>query len=903
MRRLLASLCFILSSAYTWSAVPSYELTSATDVAAWTGAHDISSQSYVAGKGMELVINGIDPFLSGPWRDFTNRPMLATIRIYSEAGGVGEFFWFTKPDGAVGGNEVGFVVPKGSWREITVKLPALPAQSALRLDPPGISGKCWVQWIRFQELIEVPSPAWGGASGQEPGEAALRINSGRLSLTQSATQMGRYVLDYDGNRMAVGWDRPWLCYQNSSGSAVWVDMQSAPASVQLQNGVITVFSIITDPDGATWRFTQLFSPSAKADGIELSSTVSVDRPRNIYFLPLCMLFPEARERGLLPGMEYLDPQDTSSSKADFEVDDYKRRVPDPEKLTFPMMSMQANGRWISLNWQQNKMVQTVYDTPDRLFNSGKNLMGAILSDWDQTYRDQQNPISQFPETLTAARDYTAKLCIVAGEGSNVVPSMQAYVARYGLCPLPNPGYDLQGYIKVTAAGWLDTGQKVGSQYRPLAWYGATWSPQYSSEVAYNIDWLARNTTDAILRSRLQLAVTPSWEDIPDTAINNWGIASNNYPIASLIYGFHMQNVQSSKSQVPNFLAPVRPDGTVPYVPPATGINYGRTHWADHANGMSGQQIAQALKHAVFSGDAALQQEAVRLCRLLSIYDDQAPRGAQTWEVPLHTPDIMASGWMCIAYLYAYELTGDQQLLNRAITWAWTGVPFVYLVNPTEGAVGPYATIPVLGATNWTGSWTGLPVQWCGLFYADAIRRLERFDPTGPWNQIWRGITASGIQQGFTKSFDPQFEGWLPDSFNLRPQLHNGVAINPAMVFSLAAPYYSGKPLWDYRIYRSLGIGLQLPGRWLADTSVQKDAVSFNVELWREGKVQVMGLSKAPEVWLDGVKQTGLAIIYEASVKGLWVTVPAGLHNVRLVLSGASTAPAPPGGITVLERKQ
>jgi hypothetical protein len=64
------------------------------------------------------------------------------------------------------------------------------------------------------------------------------------------------------------------------------------------------------------------------------------------------------------------------------------------------------------------------------------------------------------------------------------------------------------------------------------------------------------------------------------------------------------------------------------------------------------------------------------------------------------------------------------------------VPFVYLVNPTaaqsSGAVGPYATIPVLGATNWQApNWIGLPVEWCGLVYADSLARLARLAPKGP----------------------------------------------------------------------------------------------------------------------------------------------------------------------------
>ena len=68
-------------------------------------------------------------------------------------------------------------------------------------------------------------------------------------------------------------------------------------------------------------------------------------------------------------------------------------------------------------------------------------------------------------------------------------------------------------------------------------------------------------------------------------------------------------------------------------------------------------------------------------RALAILDQQAalyantvPRGAQTWEVPLHTPDILASAHLVSAYTLGYELSGDPALLDRAKYWAWTGVP-------------------------------------------------------------------------------------------------------------------------------------------------------------------------------------------------------------------------------------
>ena len=98
--------------------------------------------------------------------------------------------------------------------------------------------------------------------------------------------------------------------------------------------------------------------------------------------------------------------------------------------------------------------------------------------------------------------------------------------------------------------------------------------------------------------------------------------------------------------------------------------------------------------------------------------------------------------MIKSYVSGYLLTGRQDLLEEARYWAWTGVPFLYLDNPTDGEVGPYAIIAVLGATNWRAPvWFGKPVQWCGLVYCSALHDLADHDPEGPWKKIAKGITA------------------------------------------------------------------------------------------------------------------------------------------------------------------
>ena len=233
------------------------------------------------------------------------------------------------------------------------------------------------------------------------------------------------------------------------------------------------------------------------------------------------------------------------------------------------------------------------------------------------------------------------------------------------------------------------------------------------------------------------------------------------------------------------------------------------------------------------------------------FRNTVPRGAQTWEVPLHTPDILASAKLLRCYTLGYELTGNSDYLAQAKYWAWTGVPFVYLSPPTDGAVGNYATIPVFGATAWVMSWLAVPVQWCGLVYADALNRFARHDPGGPWRQIADGIAASGVQQSFPLD-DPERLGLLPDSFLLRHQVRSGPPINPATVQAVALCYYGQPAVFDFLSFRWHGLRLFAPGH-LGGVSEDSNGVAFTITNWASTSASVMvnGFTNQPRVRLNG----------------------------------------------------
>ncbi|MCB1749602.1 MAG: hypothetical protein KDK06_20690, partial [Gammaproteobacteria bacterium] len=220
---------------------------------------------------------------------------------------------------------------------------------------------------------------------------------------------------------------------------------------------------------------------------------------------------------------------------------------------------------------------------------------------------------------------------------------------------------------------------------------------------------------------------------------------------------------------------VRADGTVGYVG-----EFLRGHFEDTSSGQCGQAAVALLEYARTSGDRGAL--AIGLGLLEASERFTTPRGAQVWELSLHTPDILAAAHQVHARVLAFEQTNERRWLDSARHWAVRGLPFVYL-RDDEPAL-PYATIAVFGATHWRAPlWIGLPVQWCGLVYADALARLGAHDDALPWRRVAEGILRAG--QHMQSGAGP-LVGCLPDSFVLRAARGAGPWINPGALLALDA---------------------------------------------------------------------------------------------------------------------
>ncbi|MFM7077823.1 MAG: hypothetical protein ACKO3G_17410, partial [Planctomycetaceae bacterium] len=270
---------------------------------------------------------------------------------------------------------------------------------------------------------------------------------------------------------------------------------------------------------------------------------------------------------------------------------------------------------------------------------------------------------------------------------------------------------------------------------------------------------------------------------------------------------------------------------------------GATLDAEHVNGLSAMTAERMLDAAALSGDEATIRAALDALDLLvrAHPAGEVPRGAQPWEIPLHAPDILAAARMTRCHLLGHLLDGRPRRLDQARAWAWTGMPFLYLRDPVPGAaVGRYAPIGVLGATQWEAPlWIGRPVPWCGLVHAAALQELARVDtPAGEtWGRVGRGITRAAVGMTFPADDPHGRGGLLPDFWLFRPGRGDGPAINPATLQATLAEAFGELPLLSAtRLPGTAGHGghvIHVAGE-VERTLVGDARASIDVATWPEG---------------------------------------------------------------------
>ena len=831
--------------------LPEFDFTREAIAKEWQRPHHVSALTPTR-AGLEITIDGDDPYFYGPARDYPeNTPLWMFVRLRSEQAGGGEVFYFhTNPDPA---KSVRFSVPAGQWTEVRVPMPTLGANYRLRLDPPGTGGKVLVSSIRFEKRVRLPAPSWPAWTPPEPTTRRV-LSAGGLELRLGEKTPFGFELRVNGQSMAFGHPRPRIAYLRDD-QVHWVDLAAGNVKRdRLAENRWIMTSTTDDADGGEWTYRESFRADS-AGCIAAETTVSVDRDREVVFAPMHLLiageksFGRSKGQGLFAGLEYLGDE-PSSSEADIIGPESKRQVPASHKITIPLMAIQSGTHYIGLIWEEPRRFSALFDSPDRIFGSGGHVMGVLYPGSDGANREEGSLLPYRGELLKAGQSLVSHAWFVGGKGNSVVPAVQQYVKLRGWPRLPDTGLSFSDYTTLAAHGWLDSKCREANLYRHAVWPG--FNPQPAADAAVWEEWLALHVSDPARSGDLRKATRDALSAVKPHSYYHSGVSHVRSPVAPLLFGDVNAAAEAAREVARAQLSRFAADNSIPYHAGSKGVDYGKTHFAPDANGLTAQVVATLLEAAAFTGDRELIAQGIVKLRALDKFHDSVPRGAQTWEVPLHTPDILASAHLVRAYTLGWELTGEKHFLEQAIYWAWTGVPFVYLVNPTGQPVGPYATIAVLGATSWKAPvWFGRPVQWCGMVYADALYRLAPYDPNGPWKRLADGITSTGLQ--FTwHADDAERVGLLPDFYELKAQTRAGPAINPGTVGSGAVRLFGAGPLYDFRAFRRSGLLVHAPGEISLETESERTA-RFTVHGWPKDPYYVLvnGLTRVPSVKING----------------------------------------------------
>ena len=501
---------------------------------------------------------------------------------------------------------------------------------------------------------------------------------------------------------------------------------------------------------------------------------------------------------LFPGLEYLGPEDSSSSELDASGPIRLRHAPDPIKITIPLMAVEHGTDLTCMFWDTHQEWQPGYTMPGAWFNvppagdleeySSFSLYVPPPPEW----RPENAKLATKPVVITPDRPLTLKGAVYlehAGnpkrpritetdlDGEFIFTALGKYIKTFGLPQVMDPPRDWQAEKALSREAWFSTiwvPEAKGWRHA----VGQQWQPAPAPGMATLLLFDSLDTTDPeiriLLRDRIAEAIGTAIEKRGPEYLSsgeNCHIMRGEYPFYG---GYLRQSLERWMAAGLDIIKEQRKDGSWGWQP---GSNPRQQNLGKPGQATSGTCAGSAwflLKLGRILGDDRFVQAGLRGLRALERF--RVPRGAQGWECPLHAPDILASGYAVRANVEAYRATDNPQYLDQARYWAWSGLPFVYFWNTESIPSMRFNTIPIFGATFYTHSWLGRPVIWCGLVYAYALQELATLDGEFDWKQIAKGITRSAMWQQY--ELDHKSKGCYPDSYDLRANRRNPADINP-----------------------------------------------------------------------------------------------------------------------------
>ncbi len=576
-----------------------------------------------------------------------------------------------------------------------------------------------------------------------------------------------------------------LLYKSSSGKTS-TDLIPRNTEVSDSEPYVKFNWSFADNDGVNWGVDLSFGFQEGSRVVSASYTLSPSEEREIYLFEGPVIragdgsFGSGKDEALFPGLEWLVQGEVSSDTLDASPPHNLRVTPKPIKITIPLMAVRnervvAGIMWNPLyEWADGEdMISAKFASPNWVEKEDNHLMGLLVPSVPKWVKENELE-AKSPYLLEAGKEVRISAKVFSIRGSSVLDAVTLWADEHGGFPEPKPWpRSLDEEMALCRTAYLST----------------LWEPE-AKGWPHCVDW-----DPAPYKANISMLwIDSMMSDDPE-------VRSTDREVAGIV-------LDVLKRQGPGGLVGFDvhiPQGQLPYLAGDLDSAFGAL--CDYANGLIASQSSDGswpyngkpelgrigdvnvgtcahnaditLKVGRMTGNRNAIEAGLKALGHMDRYI--IPRGAQTWEVPLHTPDVFACAKAMSAYIEGYIITGEKGYLEKTVYWALAGIPFLYMWELPDLPVMEYSSIPVFGATGYTWPWFGLPVQWNGLAYAHELYRLAQFDDSFPWERIARGVNTSGIWQQYADPAERNY-GTYPDSWRLETNQANGPDINPETIW-------------------------------------------------------------------------------------------------------------------------
>ena len=537
---------------------------------------------------------------------------------------------------------------------------------------------------------------------------------------------------------------------------------------------------IDDTAGGKWSFESRFTLSAEGNRIKTAYRLSCDQNRQLIHFQGPTIhageknFGSSKSSALFPGLEFLEEDEFSSSMRDCVAPIHNRLAPHPYKITIPLMAVEHKNTLVGLIWNglqrwdhRHQQPSAVFSSPNSYQKQNNHLMG-LFAPTTAKWVPENTLYATAPYPLAAKDRLSLRAEIVLDGQSTLLDIVDHWIDAFGFPRIQNPPReDLEELVLSRHALMKTVWDSEKEQSQHCVGWPSSNMPGFATLLWY--DYLV--TQDPTAKERALQIV----QNIVKVSGSEGLISESGCHILKWELPFYQGGLLPAMDQLrlqsQELMANQSDDGSWGFQPSSEKIQtLGRA--GQSVLGTEAVNAYKLLKYARIANDQVSLSAGLNALAFMEQF--KIPRGAQSWECPIHHPDILAAAYAVGAGVEAYLITQEEAFLEQASYWAKSGLPFLYFWYLPDRPAMQFASIPVFGTSFHTRPWFGVPVQWCGLVYAYFLQHLApHTDPF--WQQVAEGILVSAMRQQWTEG---ELKGTYPDFLDNFCLDRKGPHLNP-----------------------------------------------------------------------------------------------------------------------------